>query len=71
MAGLLSFLILVLDTVATVIVLEESRDSTQRQDDRDRGPGHSLVEGPGWFKVFSAAVMLTRRWRWRSSPPGS
>ncbi|MBA3509565.1 MAG: NAD-binding protein [Thermoleophilaceae bacterium] len=62
MAGLLGFLlILVLDTVATVIVLDESLVEgfyAATKTIVTVGPNSLVEEGPGWFKVFSAAVML-------------
>ncbi len=62
MAGLLGFLfLLALDTVATVIVLDDSFLEgfyAATKTIVTVGPNKLVDEGPGWFKVFSAVVML-------------
>jgi len=62
MAGLLGFLaILVLDTVATMIVLDESLVEgfyAATKTIVTVGPNSLIDEGPAWFKIFSAVVML-------------
>ncbi len=62
MAGLLGFLlILVLETVATVVVLDQSLVDgfyAATKTIVTVGPNAAVDDGPGWFKVFSAVVML-------------
>jgi len=62
MAGVFGFLlILVLDTIATVIVLNESLVDgfyAATKTIVTVGPNPLVDEGPGWFKVFSAVVMI-------------
>jgi voltage-gated potassium channel Kch len=61
-AGLLGFLlILVLDTVATVLVLGQSPLDAFYAATKTIvtvGPDQAADQGPGWFKVFSAVSML-------------
>jgi hypothetical protein len=62
-AGLLGFLlILVLDTVATTLVLGRSPVDAFYAATKTIvtvGPDQAADQGPGWFKVFSAVSMLT------------
>jgi Trk K+ transport system NAD-binding subunit len=62
LAGMLGFLlILVLDTVAMVIVLDQSLVDgfyAATKTIVTVGPNSLIEDGPGWFKVFSALVML-------------
>jgi len=62
MAGLLGFLlILVVDTVATVIVLDESLVEGFYAATKaivTVGPNPAVDDGPAWFKLFSAVAIL-------------
>jgi len=62
MAGLVGFLLLLLlDTVATVVVFDESLVEgfyAATKTIVTVGPNSLIDDGPGWFKVFSAMVML-------------
>ena len=62
MAGLLGFLLLLaLDTLATIIVLDESLVDGLYAATKTIvtvGPNAAVDDGPGWFKLFSVTVML-------------